>query len=92
MGKLKINPNLKPRTEIVRAMTGFMPRFGNQQDIDIVKTHEEIIHLRTLAEGEDKRREEVRGMIKTSKARANEIISKEKRLIYQLKSRKLSTD
>lgn len=82
----KINLKLKPSPEVMIMMDGFIPRFGNATDIDIVKTYGEIMHLRTLADSDKIRREQMDKITKTNGARARQIETKEKRLLWLFKS------
>ena len=88
----RISKTVAASPEVVDAMGGFMPKFGVPGDIDISKTYGEILHLLTLAENDNKRREEMDKITQTTNARTKKIEEKEKRIIWLLgKRNKLST-
>ena len=47
MGRKKININIEVGDEIEKAMEGFKPRFGSDEDIAIINTLGELKHLLT---------------------------------------------
>lgn len=88
------NESFKATPLIEEKMVGFVPRFGNNIDILIAKTYEEITDLLRLARMDEERRRELNKIIKTKSKRIEMIESKEKSLLYMLekRSRELSTE
>jgi hypothetical protein len=87
MVKYKItNPNIKMTDEVEDAMAKFVPRFGEADDIAIVRVYGEIKHLLSVGDIDEKRRAE---MEEAKKKAIVDIKQKESRLLWLLKKRQL---
>jgi len=87
MGKKIINFNLKASTEIESAMESFVPRFGDQNDIEIVEVHALLKKELTFASEDDNRLADIRAIVATKRNRAIRIKKHEQALLFMLNKR-----
>lgn len=87
MGAIKINHNLKASLKIEELMKTFTPRFGNNNDINIVKEYGDIKKILSLWERRELRREELKEITRNNQAEKKTIAKKEKRILWLFKQR-----
>ncbi len=91
MGAIKINHNLKASPKIELLMKKFTSRFGNDNDINIVKAYGDIKRILSLWERRELRREELKKITRNNRTEKKTIAKKEKRILWLFKKRDLST-
>ena len=84
MGNTK---QIEVSAELQDAMAGFVPRFGNDDDISIVKRWGDLQHKLVLLDESEARRAELRKLTKDKPKSIQAIEQLEQNLIYALKNR-----
>lgn len=84
MPKKYVDENIVIREDIVIAMSLFVPRFGNSQDIELTKQYADLVNLLSLQKKDAARQKALKAIVKTNAARKAQIKRKEQRILWLL--------
>ena len=82
-----MNLNIKVGDEVEKAMEGFKPRFGSDEDIAILTTLGEVKNLLTLQATDKERALELKRILQRAGKRKEDIEKKQAHLLWQTEKR-----
>ena len=85
--KEKIDYKILLNPEVEAAMQGFVPRFCNSRNIEIVKDYTDLKYRLTLAHGNQERKKQLMAIDEEMKQWVKDLKSKEKSLLWCIQNR-----